>query len=60
MKRIISLTLSVLMLFILLLSITSCELSMEAMTGYTRLRDHVIGKADAYCIATASPGGGIL
>lgn len=47
MKRIISLTLSVLMLFILLLSITSCELSMEAMTGYTRLRDHVIGKADA-------------
>ena len=47
MKRIISLTLSVLMLLTLLLSVTSCELSMEAMTGYTRLRDHVIGKADA-------------
>lgn len=47
MKRIISLTLSMLMLFLLLLTVTSCELSMEAMTGYTRLRDHVMENANA-------------
>jgi sodium pump decarboxylase gamma subunit len=46
MKRFISLTLAALMLVILLLTATSCELSMEAMTGYTRLRDHVIDTAD--------------
>lgn len=42
MKKIISLTLAVLMLVTLLLTATSCEVSMEGMTGYTRLRDHVI------------------
>ncbi len=41
MKRIISLTLAVLMLVTLLLTATSCEVSMEAMTGYTQLRDHL-------------------
>ncbi len=46
MKRIISLTLAVLMLVTLLVTATSCELSMEAMTGYTRLRDHVMDTAD--------------
>ncbi len=46
MKRIISLTLAALMLVILLVTATSCELSMEAMTGYTRLRDHVTETAD--------------
>ena len=40
MKRIISLTLAVLMLVTLLLTATSC--GMESITGYTRLRDHVI------------------
>ena len=40
MKRIISLTLAALMLVTLLLTATSC--GMESMTGYTRLRDHVI------------------
>lgn len=42
MKRIISLTLAALMLVTLLLTVTSCEVSMEGTTGYTRLRDHVI------------------
>ena len=46
MKRIISLSLAALMLVMLLLTATSCELSMESMTGYTRLRDHVTEKAD--------------
>ena len=46
MKRIISLSLAALMLVMLLLTATSCELSMESMTGYTRLRDHVMEKAD--------------
>lgn len=46
MKRIISLSLLALMLVGLLLSTTSCELSMEAMTGYTRLRDHVLETAN--------------
>ena len=41
MRKIISLTLAVLMLITLLLTATSCELSMEAMTGYTQLRDHL-------------------
>ena len=40
MKKIISLSLAVLMLVILLLTATSC--GMEGITGYTRLRDHVI------------------
>ena len=40
MKRIISLTLAALMLVTLLLTATSC--GMESITGYTRLRDHVI------------------
>ena len=39
MKRIISLSLAVLMLVILLLTATSC--GMESVTGYTRLRDHI-------------------
>ncbi len=46
MKKIISLTLAALMLVTLLLTATSCEVSMEAMTGYTQLRDHVTEKAD--------------
>ena len=46
MKKIISLSLAVLMLVMILLTATSCELSMENMTGYTRLRDHVTEKAD--------------
>lgn len=41
MKKIISLSLAALMLVILLLTATSCEVSMESMTGYTRLRDHI-------------------
>ncbi len=40
MKKIISLTLAALMLVTLLLTATSC--GMESMTGYTRLRDHLI------------------
>ena len=40
MKKIISLSLAALMLVILLLTATSC--GMEGITGYTRLRDHVI------------------
>ena len=40
MKKIISLSLAALMLVILLLTVTSC--GMEGITGYTRLRDHVI------------------
>lgn len=39
MKRIISLTLTLVMLLALCLSIASC--GMESMTGYTRLRDHI-------------------
>lgn len=39
MKKIITLSLAVLMLVTLALSATSC--SMESMTGYTRLRDHI-------------------
>ena len=46
MKKIISLTLAALMLVTLLVTVTSCEVSMEGMTGYTRLRDHVIAAAD--------------
>ena len=42
MKKIISLTLAALMLVTLLVTATSCEVSMEGTTGYTRLRDHVI------------------
>ena len=42
MKKIISLSLAALMLVILLLTATSCEVSMEGMTGYTRLRDHIV------------------
>ena len=40
MKKIISLTLAALML-VTMLSFTSCEVSTEAMTGYTQLRDHL-------------------
>ena len=40
MKKIISLSLAALMLVLLLISATSCD--MESMTGYTRLRDHVV------------------
>ena len=40
MKRIISTSLAVLMLAMLILSTASC--GMESMTGYTRLRDHLI------------------
>ena len=39
MKKIISLSLAVLMLVILLLTAASC--GMEGVTGYTRLRDHI-------------------
>ncbi len=39
MKKIISLSLAVLMLVTLALAATSC--GMESMTGYTRLRDHI-------------------
>ena len=39
MKKIISLSLAVLMLVIMLLTATSC--GMEGVTGYTRLRDHI-------------------
>ena len=39
MKKIISLSLAVLMLVILLLTASSC--GMEGVTGYTRLRDHI-------------------
>lgn len=46
MKRIISLSLVALMLVTLLLTATSCAMSMESMTGYTQLRDHVTEKAD--------------
>lgn len=42
MKRIISLTLVLLMLVTLLITATSC--GMESVTGYTRLRDHIIDK----------------
>ena len=40
MKKIISLSLAALMLVLLLITATSCD--MESITGYTRLRDHVI------------------
>lgn len=46
MKRIIRFALLALMLVSLLLSTTACEFSTEAMTGYTRLRDHALEKAD--------------
>lgn len=42
MKRIISLSLAALMLVVLLLTATSC--GMESITGYTRLRDHIIAQ----------------
>lgn len=40
MKKIISLSLAALMLVLLLVTATSC--GMESITGYTRLRDHVV------------------
>ena len=40
MKKIISLSLAALMLVLLLITATSCD--MESVTGYTRLRDHVV------------------
>ena len=43
MKKIISLSLAALMLVLLLITATSC--GMEGITGYTRLRDHVITEA---------------
>lgn len=42
MKKIISLSLVLLMLATLLMTATSC--GMESITGYTRLRDHIIDK----------------
>ena len=44
MKRIISLSLAALMLVTLLLTATSCGMGMESMTGYTRLRDHLVSQ----------------
>lgn len=44
MKRIISLTLAVLMLVAMLCTITSCEFSTESKTGFTQLRDYVMSK----------------
>ena len=41
MKKIFSLTLAALILVTLLLTVTSCDVSMETMTGYTQLRDYV-------------------
>lgn len=46
MKKIISLSLAVLLLVALLLTTTSCGMGMEGMTGYTRLRDHVASSED--------------
>lgn len=43
MKKIISLSLAALMLVLLLITATSC--GMEGITGYTRLRDHVVNTA---------------
>ena len=43
MKKIISLSLAALMLVLLLITATSC--GMEGITGYTRLRDHVVTTA---------------
>ena len=42
MKRIISLTLALLMLVAMLCAATSCEFGMESKTGYTQFRDHII------------------
>jgi Na+-transporting methylmalonyl-CoA/oxaloacetate decarboxylase gamma subunit len=42
MKRIISLTLVLVMLAALLLTATSCEFGLESKSGYTQLRDHVV------------------
>lgn len=44
MKRIISLSLAALLLVTLLLTATSCGMGMESMTGYTRLRDHLVSQ----------------
>ena len=44
MKRIISLTLVLLMLAALTLTAVSCDFGMEGITGYTRLREHILGK----------------
>ena len=44
MKRIISLTLVLLMLVAMLCTVTSCEFGMESMTGFTQLRDYVMSK----------------
>lgn len=46
MKRIISLTLALLMLAALLLTAVSCEFGMESKNGYTQLRDHIISVSD--------------
>lgn len=66
MKKIISLSLAALMLVLLLVTATSC--GMESVTGYTRLRDHVIdtvgpnneltlagSSADFYTVKLVSP-----
>ena len=47
MKRIISLTLALLMLAAMLCTATSCEFGMESMTGFTQLRDYVMEKDGA-------------
>lgn len=44
MKKIISLSLAALLLVALLLTTTSCGMGMEGMTGYTRLRDHLVSQ----------------
>lgn len=44
MKRIISLTLALLMLAAMLFSVTACEFGMESRTGFTQLRDYVMTK----------------
>ncbi len=44
MKKFISLSLSALMLVTLLLTATACGMGMESMTGYTRLRDHLVSQ----------------
>ena len=47
MKRIISITLALLMLAAMLCTVTSCEFGMESKSGFTQLRDYVMNKKDA-------------
>ena len=48
MKRIISLTLVLVMLAALLLTATSCEFGLESKTGYTQFRDYVASQMDKH------------